>query len=180
MNKERINIEQEKGYEISIKSYFDEGKQNLLIVWIVLWSFAGIGIISQFFVSQLEEFTAYLIVWVVFWVYFEYKVIYAFRWRKYGMERITIKDEALYISREISNRGIPQKYEVNWIKDLKVKEVKESNFVAAISSAYWNPGGERIVFNYKGKDILFGMELNEDEAKRISKALGKKLNEIRS
>ncbi len=115
---------------------------------------------------------------MAFWAYFEYKVIYAFRWRRYGLERIVIKDEAIYISREISGRGIPQKYEMSWIKDLRIKEVKETNFIAAISRAYWNPGAERIVFKYKGKEIWFGMELNESEAKRILKVLEKKIKEM--
>jgi len=180
MNIDRIEIIQEENFEITIKSYFDMGKQNLLITWLILWSVAGIGIVSQFLMTHLEGFTMYLVVWLAFWAYFEYKVIYAFRWRRFGMERLFIKEEMLYLSREVSGRGIPEKYDVNWIKNLRVKEIKENNFIAAISKAYWNPGEERIVFDFKGKEVLFGMELNDKEAKNICKVLGKKLKEIGS
>ena len=180
MNNERISITQEGEFEIIIKSYFDINKQNILVLWIILWTIAGIGILSQFFFPQPEGFTTYLIVWLAFWAYFEYKVVLAYRWRKFGLERIVIKDDMVFITREIANRGIPEKYEVNWIKNLKIKEVKKENFIAAISKAYWNPGEEKIVFDYKGKEIHFGMELSDKEVKNIVKRLGRKIDSLRS
>lgn len=180
MNNERISINQDGEFEITIKSYYDNNKQNMLVLWLILWTIAGIGILSQFFFDQVEGFTTYLIVLMAFWSYFEYKIMLAFRWRKYGLERIVIKEDVVYISREIANRGIPEIYEVNWIKNLKVKEKEESNFITDISKAYWNLGEEKIIFDYKGKVIRFGMELNEHEAKKIVKQFGRKIDGLRS
>ncbi len=180
MNVERIEIIENEKLEIRIKPFYSESKQNLLIIWMILWTAAGLGIISQFFVPQAEGFTTYLIVWLAFWLYFEYKVIYAFRWRKYGLERIIVSEESLSISREISGRSIPSRYEVDFIKNLKKREVKESNFIYAMSKAYWNPGNENIEFLHKGKEVYFGLELEDQDAKRVIAKLSKKLKSLQS
>lgn len=175
-------IERLKGeaFEIVIKAYFDSSKQSMLVLWLILWSIAGIGIITQFFIPQPEGFTTYLLVWMAFWAYFEYKVVYAYRWRRFGQERIRIENDTLLISREVSGRALPGKYEVNWIKNLRKREVKENNIVHALSKAYWNPGDERIMFDYKGKSIYFGMELEEKESNNLIKDLNSRLDKLRS
>jgi len=172
---DRIALNQGEEFEIIIKSYFDVGKQNMLILWLILWTIAGIGILSQFFFNQPDGFTIYLIVWLAFWAYFEYKVIFAFMWRKNGLERIIVKDDVVTINREISGRGIPELCNRKSIKNLKLKEIKETNFISAMNMAYWKPGGERIVFDCEGRSIHFGMELNDKEAKNILMHFSKSL-----
>jgi len=180
MKSERIEINKKDGFEIVIKSFYDDAKQSMLVAWVILWTIAGIGIITQFFVPQVEDFKIFLAVWLAFWAYFEYKVIFAFRWRKHGLERIILKDEMLTIIREISGRGLPEKFDVNWIKNLRKKEIKENNIIYSISKAYWNPGDERIVFDYKGKEVYFGKELNEKETKSIIHDLEPRIKEMKS
>ena len=177
MEEKRVEINKNGTLEVVIHAYQDHAKTNLLMVWVILWTLAGVGIISQFFVDQVEGFTTYLIVWLGFWAYFEYKVIYAFRWRKLGLERIRLDEGILQISREIAGRSLPARYEVDWIKNFRLKTVNEKNITYALSKGYWNPGDERILFDYKGKEILFGMELAENESKKLVKLFTRAVQE---
>ena len=47
-DKKRVNIDR-KARQIYIRAYYEQQKQQLLTLWLVLWTIAGIGIISQFF-----------------------------------------------------------------------------------------------------------------------------------
>ena len=82
----KINKSEDK-FEITIKSFINNKKQKLLLVWIVLFSFCGLAIISQFFGNYNAETKVFFGVYIAFWIYFEFKVIYAYRWRKYGEEK---------------------------------------------------------------------------------------------
>lgn len=172
---ERIILTKESGFEMIIKARYEQQKQSLLIMWMVLWTLAGLGIVYQFFDQKNSDMTVYLVVWMAFWAYFEYKVIYAYRWRRFGLERISIEDEKLVLSREISGRGIPAKYDLEWIKNMKIREVNPMSFVGAMSKSYWNPVEERLMFNYKGKEVYFGLELSDAEAKKVFSEVSKKI-----
>ena len=47
---DRITIDKEENkLTITIKSFLDEGKQKILLMWITLFSLCGFAIITQFF-----------------------------------------------------------------------------------------------------------------------------------
>jgi len=167
----RIQISKGDTLSISIPAYFDPQKQVLLIAWLIMWSFSGLVIAYQLFVPQKDDITTYLLVWLVFWLYFEYKVIKAFRWRKWGKELLELNENQLIISRVNSKHVVNVKYDIEWIKDLKLTEVKPMSFLYNMSSSYWNPGQEKIEFSYKGREVYFGMELNDTESQEVVSSL---------
>src|SRR5690606_41077265 len=67
---------------ITISPNYNQQKQNLLVVWLVLFSLCGAAIISQFFFDYPTNTKIFFIVYLVFWLFFEFKVIYAIRWRR--------------------------------------------------------------------------------------------------
>ncbi|MEQ8323844.1 MAG: hypothetical protein RH916_04135 [Vicingaceae bacterium] len=154
---------------ITINAYYNTGKQRILALWLVLWSLAGFAIITQLFLPMEDGMFTYFVVYIAFWVYFEYKVIYAFRWRKYGQEIISVEGDSLALENRISGRGIPLKFELEFVKNPRPVEVSETSFWHSMNQAYWNIGQESLVFDYKGKEIYFGRELNDSEQKRILK-----------
>ena len=180
MENDRIQINLEPSFEIVIKALFKQQQQTLLIVWMVLWNIVGLAVLSQFFTDQAEGFAIYLVVWMGFWAYFEYKVIYAYRWRKTGKERISLIEEQLIIQREIAGRSIPSKFDVGFIKNLKIRNEEEKSILTAMGKGYWSPSNEKITFDYKGKEIQFGMELEENDAKNILKRLKKQIELLKS
>ena len=94
MSEERLKIaKKEDELVITIKAFGDSRKQKILLLWIVLFSLCGIAIMSQFFGDYDNETKVFFGVYVAFWLFFEFKVVYAYRWRKYGVERIIVDKE---------------------------------------------------------------------------------------
>lgn len=166
-----VLIEKNGETRITIKPHYDQLNQKLLIVWICLWTLVGLALIYQLFLLQNDGIKTFLLVWLAFWAYFEFKVIYAYRWRIYGKEIIEIQKDKIVYSKLISARGIPIEYEKDQIRQLDYIEDKSIGFFQQISAAYWNPGKEKIQFLYGGKTIRFGMELKESEARNVVSVL---------
>ena len=180
MDDKRIEIEKNEKLKIRIGALYDKGKQSILILWLVLWSCAGIGIAAQFFIPHDESMNAYLLVWLGFWAYFEYKVIYAYRWRMWGEEILILDGDEMTLLKKIKERGIPKKFEINLVRNPEILKEEENSLVKMMSSAYWNVGRENLVFEYQGKDVFFGKELNEKDSKNILKLIQSYLNRSRS
>ena len=160
---------------VLIRSNYDRNKHNLLTAWIILWSIAGLAIIAQFFMPMPDGFLTYLVVWMAFWVYFEFKVVQAYRWRRYGRESISFDGENITLERSIAGRGIPQKFEVGFVKNIRHIERNERSFWFAVTSAYWNMGYDSLVFDYKGREVSFGRDLDMEEGKRVLREVKKLL-----
>jgi len=163
----KINISEENNtLTIIINAFYDEKKQQLLFLWIVLFSICGIAIFSQFFVDYPMETKLFFGVYLAFWLFFEFKVIYAFRWRKYGSEIFTIEENNIILSKKIGNRGITETYPIEDVKNFQLIKYKD-NFVHAINSNYWSINKYTISFDFNNQTIPFGIELNENQAKNI-------------
>ena len=67
----------------------------MLLVWIILFSLCGLAIVSQFFENYDAQTKVFFGVYVAFWLFFEFKVIYAYRWRKQGEEKIILENGQL-------------------------------------------------------------------------------------
>ncbi|MCO6501079.1 MAG: hypothetical protein J5I47_11995 [Vicingus serpentipes] len=181
MSEERVRIAKKEGeLVITIKAFSDGGKQKILLLWIVLFSLCGIAIISQFFGNYDNGTKVFFGAYVAFWLFFEFKVIYAYRWRKYGMERIIVDKENLTLIKEIGQRGITQKYPLNEIRNLGVFVNKDSNFVKSITSSYWNINKYTLAFDYEENTIPFAIDLSPKDVKLVLKEfkdyLKKKVN----
>lgn len=163
----KINISDENNtLTIIINAFYDEKKQQLLLIWIILFSICGIAILSQFFVDYPMETKLFFGVYVAFWLFFEFKVIYAFRWRKYGSEIFTIEGNNIILSKLIGSRGITETYPVEDVRNFQLITYKD-NFVHAINSNYWSVNKYTISFDFNNQTIPFGIELNEKQAKNI-------------
>ena len=171
MDINRIEIEKTDKLKIRIKALYNKGKQFILMLWIILWSLAGIGIVAQFFLPHEENMNTFLLVWLVFWGYFAYKVIFAYRWRMWGEELLILDADEIVLVKKINERGIPRIFETNLVGNLDSLKESENSFVKMMSQNYWSVGKESLVFEYKGKEIYFGVELNEQDSKDIKKVM---------
>ena len=178
MSEERLKIaKKEDELVITIKAFGDSRKQKILLLWIVLFSLCGIAIMSQFFGDYDNETKVFFGVYVAFWLFFEFKVVYAYRWRKYGVERIIVDKENITLIKEIGKRGITQKYPLNEISNLGVFANKDSDFVKSITSSYWNINKYTLAFNYQETPIPFAIDLSPKEAKLVLKEIKRVLEE---
>lgn len=165
---DRIIInKKESGLEIEIKALRDSSKQQLLLVWIALFSLCGLAILSQFFYDYDNSSKVFFVVYLAFWFFFEFKVIYAYRWRNIGLERIILKSGQLILTKEIGKRGVTQVYELEKIKNLKLFDATEPTFVKVLNTSYWNINKYSLSFNYEDNVVPFGIDLDSNQAKRV-------------
>lgn len=168
----RISIKRtENELSIVILSLTDKLKSRYLFAWLLLWSLSGIIVLSQYFIMPDQNTKTAIIVWMGFWIYFEFKILNAYFWRKSGQEKIKLRDNKLLYKRDVSGRGKIKTYETDYIKDLRIIEPKENSFSESLSSSYWVIAGEKLAFDYYGKEIKFGIQLEESEAKALLKVI---------
>lgn len=176
----RVEIQKKKDeLNIIIDSYQDEKKQKLLTAWLILWSLSGIAIITQFFLGYSSEEKVFMVIWLAFWAYFEFKVVKAFRWRKSGREVIRMNDETLVYFREIGGRGLPQKFNLHFIKEIKRYEPDMKQFSKVMADSYWVISGETLAIEAGGKLIPFGLRLNKQESNMVLKEMKEHIKEMK-
>ena len=172
----RISIKRdEKGVSIVILSTADKVKKILLFVWFFLWTLSGIVVFSQYFIIPDQQERIAIIVWMGFWGYFEYKIFKAVMWRSYGVEKIKLRDGKLLYKKDVSGKGKIKSYEFGFIKDLRVAEQKENSFFENLNNSYWVIAGEKLMFDYNGKEIKFGIQLDDADAKALFKVIKGKI-----
>lgn len=169
---ERISISKKED-STSIIIYPEKSKLNqaILLVWFLLWTTGGL---IMLFGRQLGYYSApktYVMVWMAFWLYFEYITGYALIWRSYGFERILLKNKKFFYKKEICGKGKTKIFDFEFIKDPQVLPINERSFAKVMSDSYWMPGGEKVFFWYQGRQIRFGQQLNENDAKSLLKLI---------
>lgn len=176
----RISFKRKEDGELSIVvlSTADTTKKKLLLLWLVLWTIGGLLVFSQYFTMADKDTKAAIIVWMGFWAYFEYKVTKVFLWRNSGMEKIKIRKEKLFYKRDISGRGKIKVYDTEMIKDLRVVEPKENSFFEDLNNSYWVIAGEKLAFDHFGKEVKFGIQLEETDAKALHKLINKEISGV--
>ena len=171
---DRISIKKnDDALEIEIKALKDIKKQQLLLVWIALFSLCGLAIFSQFFYDYDKSSKVFFAVYLAFWFFFEFKVIYAYRWRNIGKEKIIIDSKKLLLVKEIGKRGVTQIYDLEKIKDIKPFDTPDSTFTKMITTSYWNINKYSLAFTYENNIVPFGIDLDANQTKKV-------LHEIRS
>ncbi len=169
---ERIKIERSNEHLIIvIKAYQELAKQKLLLVWIVMFSSCGVGIFSQFFFNYDNYTKIFFLIYLAFWMFFEYKVIYAFRWRNAGVEKIILDGNQLVLSKEIGERVVNQVFKWNEVSMFRLFEDNRGGFVKMLTTSYWNINNYSLVFEANHNLVPFAIDLNAQDAKKI-------LNEI--
>jgi hypothetical protein len=173
----RISIKRsEKEISIIIISFSEKIKNILLFSWLFIWTVSGFLVLSQYFMTTDKDSKVMLMVWLAFWVYFEYRSFKALMWRKYGIEKIKLRENKLFYKREIAGKGKISVFELDFIKDLRIVELKENSFADNMNNAYWAIGGERLAFDYYGKEIKLGLQLKEEEALALHKIIKKEIS----
>jgi hypothetical protein len=165
----------ENELSIVILSFKNKMKNTLLFLWLFLWTICGIVVFAEYFILTDSNSRAFIIVWIGFWVYFEYKIAKAYMWRKYGKEKIKIRDGKLLYKRDVSGKGKVKIYEIDFIKDFRMVEKKEDSFFENLNNSYWAVAGEKLEFDYYGKDIKFGIQLEETDAKALFNKIKKEI-----
>ncbi len=166
--KDRIKIDKQVNkITIAIKAYCEEKKQQMLLIWIILFSICGIIIFTQFFEPYDSGTKVFFGVYIAFWLFFEFKVIYAYRWRKYGEEKIIIEKDELLLIKTIGKRGITQKIKLEEIVKIDFFEDSTGKFVKSMNTSYWNINKYHLMLKLENSVVPFAIDIENKDAKRI-------------
>jgi hypothetical protein len=173
---DRISIKKkEEELSIVILSTTENGKKKWLLGWFILWTLSGIVVITQYRTFNDQDTRAAIIVWMGFWAYFEYKIFRVLMWRYYGMEKIKLMSDKIFYKRDVRGKGKVRVFQYDFIKDLHVVEAKEG-FMEDLNTSFWVMAGEKIAFDYYGRDIKMGLQLSDEDAKALYKIINKKIS----
>ncbi|GIV26785.1 MAG: hypothetical protein KatS3mg027_0599 [Bacteroidia bacterium] len=167
-----------KIWSLVILPYIDKWRYWALIAWVIAWTVCGILIISSYKLTTTNEQKLFIIVFVVFWLYYEWKMIQIFRWRKWGKEKLWIKNNELFYEESILKKSKTFKWKIEHINEVAIEEFNEKSFTDFISNSFWNKGKPRIRINVLGKNYYLGYQLNDNEVVPIVKSLKHQLNSI--
>ena len=161
---------------LEIPSIADATKLKILMVWFILWTISGMIVFTQFFVPTSRDVKVWYAVWMAFWAYFEYKASVLLSYRRKGKEILQFSESGFTFRRDINGRGIDKVYERAEIKNIRTVDFKDKKVIARVQPLYWNMGYETVLFDYKGKEEVLGLQLTEEEAQQVVKIMKQRLN----
>jgi len=152
---------------IVILANSSKSKLGMMFLWLFAWTVCGLVVLFNYFSNTNQDVKLVIIVYLSFWLYFEYKIIKAFIWKKFGAEKIWLQDGQLNYQREINKKGKIYSFDSHLIDEIKVIEIKNTSWADNINQSFWIRGGERLEFAAMGKTIRFGMQLEDEEARAL-------------
>lgn len=156
---------------VEIKTRLPKWQETVLLAWVVAWTFCGLVVIGSFFGDYSRDVKLMLIAYIVFWIYFEYKAVYAFLWKKMGKEFILIDEDGIRYKRDLNGYGNSRSYFKENIKQFIPVDLKDRSFAKSYFNSFWMVGNETIRFEYLGKVIGIGLGLEDTERDEVIKFL---------
>lgn len=169
---ERVSYKKHEGFiTVAISPRLDDKKQFLLTFWIFAWTFCGLVFISQLFAGHTEDVFLGMVIMTVFWAYYEYRIGYVWMWRRKGLELIKIEEGKMTYKRSLKSYGKAFEFYIDNISNFGVVPQKAGSIGDVLGNSFWVIGGERLRFDYQGKEIRFGVQLSDEETEKLRKFL---------
>jgi hypothetical protein len=150
-------------------------KSVLLYAWFSMWTTIGVFVAFEFFNDYTREEKLMLLVFFVFWLYFFVRIGRAVLWQAKGKELMKFNEIAFNYKRSIFGYGKANEYYYENIRKINMYEPKTNSFEEFFQDSYFVVGGERMVFEYKGKEIKLARKLNERDAKLLFQLITKEI-----
>ena len=152
---------------IIISGQIESWKETLLLVWFLAWTACGFFVALQLLQPQEGQVFLFILIYLAFWSYFEYKVAYAWFWRKWGFERIHIDAQSIGVKRDVRGYGKAKMFFRDNVRNIKLAEENRKSFAQSYSKSWWVVGGETILFNHFQDRLGFGMQLDPKDSKAL-------------
>ena len=165
---QRISIlKKEKLLSIVILPTDDKKKLVLLFLWLMAWTVCGMIVMANYFQLTNTNAKIYLIIYLSFWAYFEFNIVRTFIWKRFGKEKLWIKDGILHYQREVNQKGKVREFNLDLISRFRIVELSTTKLADTINQSFWVKGGERLEFDSQSQLIRLGMQLSDEEARLI-------------
>lgn len=146
-------------------------KLYLLFAWLFLWTVSGVVVMVNYFTLTDVNAKIMILVWLGFWAYFEFRTGRTFLFKRFGKEKIWIKNGKFNYWKDIAGRGKKLEFDIELIRDLQLIEKNKRDFFQFMNESFWVMGGETISFGYGAKIYRIGIQLNEEDAKELLKQI---------
>jgi hypothetical protein len=167
---DRISILKKEGVlSVVILPVTNKVKLSLMFVWLLAWTVCGIIVLANYFKMTDSNSKLFIIIYLSFWTYFEYNILRAFIWKKYGKEKLWIQDGILHYQHEVNKKGKIKEFNLDLISKFSLVELKATRFSDTVSQSFWYKGGERIEFRSQASVMRIGMQISDQEALAIIK-----------
>jgi hypothetical protein len=160
-------IKKEDLLSIVILPSQDKRKLGLLFLWLMAWTVCGILVFANYFKITDANAKVFIIVYMSFWAYFEFNITRAFLWKKFGREKLWVRDGILHYQKEINKKGKVLEFNLELVSKLRLIELSPSSFADTFNQSFWVKGGERLEFNSQSKTIRLGMQISDEEARVV-------------
>lgn len=183
----RISFHRHKeGYTtVIISTKVEKWKESLIFGWLSIWTILG-AVILYFLISgnysesmlkntEKKDLQLYLLIFLIFWAYFEYRAIKVYLWRKKGMEYFKVSKGKLILKKAFGKYGKAQEYLISNISNLDLIPFKENGYARVMSGSFWDVGNQTVSFDYHGQKIMFGAQLDKNEASSLKKFIDAEL-----
>ena len=168
----RLIIEKNKGETIvAINGKIERWQEALLLSWVVMWTALGVYVFLQLFGDYPRDNKLTFFVYLVFWAYFEFRGVHALLWRLFGQELIKITDSEILYKRDIKSYGKAIRFQRENVKNVRLNEANTKSFASVYHKSFWIVKGGDVLFDYLGKTIALGVQLEEKDARKLMKAL---------
>lgn len=165
---QRISIlKKDKLLSIVILPTDDKKKLVLLFLWLMAWTVCGMIVMANYFQLTDKNAKIYLIIYLSFWAYFEFNIVRTFIWKRFGKEKLWIKDGILHYQREVNQKGKVREFNLDLISRFRIVELSTTKLADTINQSFWVKGGERLEFDSQSQLIRLGMQLSDEEARLI-------------
>jgi hypothetical protein len=164
------------GCSIVISGKTDKWKESLLAVWMLAWTICGVYFVIELFAGHPRETVMALVIMLFFWLYFEIKIGRALLWRLWGFEQLLFRKGNFSIKRSIRGYGKVHNYFTDNIERFSPVELSGRSFLAFMENSFWIVGGERIYFDYLGRKIGLGRQVDDETRTKLMDLLNKQVN----
>ncbi len=147
-------------------------KMYLLFLWVIAWTVCGLLLILSYPQTNNQNQKIFLIIFSFFWLYYEWRMVYIFSWRKWGKEKLWIKGNNIFIHQHLFKKASKVKGDdLSLLNEIKIEDYNEKIFSDFFQSSFWNKGKPRLKLNFAGKIYYFGYQLSDSEASKLIKVL---------
>lgn len=158
---------------ITINQKVERWKESLLMAWLAAWLFCGIYFLAELIATTDSGLKTFLAISLAFWAFFLFRIGKVFFWRILGEEIIEITKETISIRNAMGPFGKKEVFRMNQIRKFGVIKYNSRSFFQFMDESFWIIGGDKFGFEYGGKRIQFGKQLNPKEVTALGRMLEK-------
>lgn len=162
---------------IIILGRIEKWKESLLLGWCLAWTFCGVVIGREYFLTTDRDMKLMITIFMVFWVYYLYRIGRVWLFRKGGNELIRIEDGELTLKKSFFTYGKTWSFPLENISEFQKIELSKRSPVYAFENGWWVLGNPRLCFKHRGRFVRFGMQIDDAVCEKLYRLVSKKINQ---